>query len=101
MGIIVPDLVMADTDLALASAYIAISKNSVVLNPKDDAIEVVTSFNIWSSHEARLAGKRPLLAFATTISFSWAQPAGTLADIYAAAYDVIKARYPGYIDETA
>lgn len=100
MGIIVPDLVMPATGLTLPNAYIAISKSSVVLHPRDGSLEVVTSYNTWTSHEARLADKRPVEAFGTTITFAWPQPAGALADMYAAAYDVIKAAYPGYIDET-
>lgn len=100
MGIIVPDLVIEDQGLSLPNAYIAISKNTMVLNPTANVFGVFTSYNMWASLQARLDGKKPINMMPTSVSFTWSGPTSApLDDLYGAAYDTIKATYPTFVDE--
>lgn len=100
MGIIVPNFEQAEQGLSLPNAYVAISKNSVVLNPTSTAYDVYTSYNIWASHQAREDGKKPITMMPISINFEFSDPTtSSLNDVYAAAYTQIKMKFPGWIDE--
>lgn len=97
MGIIA-EVTMEPTGLTLASAYIALSRSTVVLDPQGGSdFRVHSTCSIWNSYADRLANKRALEL--RPLSFSWSGDG--IPDMYTAAYDHIKELFPGYVDEQA
>lgn len=97
MGIFVPDLTLDTTGIVVANAYVAVSKNNLYVQPETSDFRVVTSYSIWNSHADRMRNKQPLdrrqvRANVTSLN-------STYASTYAAVYDVIKAEFPGYVDD--
>ncbi len=101
MGIMVADLHVERIGITLPNAYIAVSKSRVALTPlATNVYRLDTNYSIWTSHEARLAGKAPLDT--TSINLVWDTSADdTLAHGYTFVYDHIKQRFPNHVDDVA
>jgi hypothetical protein len=93
MGIAVPDLTIDSTGVLLANAYLAISKNTVYLQPQQNGTNTIyTSYNVWNSVEDRLAGKQAVESRPLQIS------APSFDGMYDLLYIALKERYPGSVD---
>lgn len=102
MGIAVAGLVLPDTGVTLANAYVSFGAgpagaNSLVVTPVDDAgnYTLRCASSVWNSLEDRLALRAPLT---TTQCFAACDATATVAQCMAALYDALKAGYPGYVD---
>lgn len=92
MGILVPGFGVDHLGITLPEAYIAVSKHSIIISPRDSDYDITTQYCIWASHRARLDGKTPLMHEAITFA------SDSLIDLYAAIYARIKERFPGCTD---
>lgn len=97
MGILVPEFEFEPFGVMFPMAYIAISKNSVMLNPTaaTGVFDVYTRYSVWSSYEARQQDK----AAANTVMLQYPASTQTISEIYTLAYDQLKVMFPNYIDE--
>lgn len=98
MGIEVPDFEFASTGVTLPLVYMALSRNMLNLDPRGPwQYRLFTHYNIWSSYEAREAGKTPVET--RILDFLTPPQTTTLAEVYTLAYDQLKVLYPNYIDK--
>ncbi len=98
MGIEVPDFVFDSTGVTLPMAYIALARNSLSLAPQGPwEYRLLTRYNVWSSFEAREAGKYPVDE--RVLEFVTPPQTQSLVDVYQLAYEELKRMYPTYIDK--
>lgn len=98
MGIIAANVVLQDTGIVLPEAYVATSRNTLMLNPSgaDGAFTVHTAYNVWNSHQDRLAGKTYVQSKPLLFEYAGNCVPQTL---YQVAYEHIKQEFPGCVDD--
>lgn len=100
MGIVAPNVLLSDTGILLANAYIAMAKNEVRLFPQANAIIFVnTSYAIWNSYPDRVQGRRPIET--RVLKYDYSGNSGNVepSSVYAAAYTRIKDIFPSSVDQ--
>lgn len=96
MGIAVANLCIESTGVLLANAYLAISKNTVYLNPQPGGDNTVcTSYNVWNSYADRQAQKQAIESRPLQVSTT------TFDGLYDLLYIALKNKYPGGVDVLA
>lgn len=111
MGILVPNFEVSQFGAILPMAYVAASQNVVMYVPnrhiipipplvtslEDSQTAITMQFDVWSSLEARMCSKPPIDRL--HIAYSVPKDGALAVDrMYELGYDIIKAKYPGFID---
>ncbi|KAL4853176.1 hypothetical protein ACK3TF_005791 [Chlorella vulgaris] len=97
MGIIVPELTLENTGVHLTNAYLAFSRNALVVQPTEDNMAYIVrgSYGIWNSEADKTSGKDPLVnSFLDTLV---TDPQALMACM-SSIYGKLKSKYPTSID---
>lgn len=101
MGIAVPDLVMDDTGVTLANAYVsfgAVNTHTLTVTRGSDGncFALRCAGSVWSSAEARRENKAPLSVTQYFATVDDADP--TVSRCMTALYGALKEHYSGCVD---
>ncbi|KAL4854648.1 hypothetical protein ACK3TF_004580 [Chlorella vulgaris] len=97
MGIIVPELTLENTGVHLTNAYLAFSRNALVVQPTEDNMAYIVrgSYGIWNSEADKTSGKDPLVnSFLDTLV---TDPQALMACM-SSIYGKLKSKYPTSVD---
>ena len=95
MGIQVANLVLQSTGVQLANAYLAFSRNALVVQPTENGYMVRGTYSVWNSEADKGLGRAPLAtAYQDTSVVDPAALQMCMASIYAS----LKTTYPSATD---
>ena len=95
MGILVGNLVLQSTGVQLANAYLAFSRNALVVQPTDSGYIVRGAYNIWNSEADKDMGRDPLT---TSYQDTHVVDPAALQTCMHAIYASLKVAYPSSTD---